>query len=340
VYFGSAQADPKAVSCTATECHVSTPPGADTVNVRVDVAGQMSLETPADDYTYLGDPTIKTVGPGSGGEGTVITIDGTDFFPAPYQTEVSFGSDAVPAACPTPIQCTVASPPGLGPVEGAVVTPQGRTASFPFTRLPGVTTLAPRNGPVTGYTVVRITGTGFDTRPGRTLVEFGVTPALAVGCSSSTECIAVSPPGSGEALVSATVGGWESLPGDENYFGYTSDEAQATPTGPVDVRFAEDSDALDADDEAFLQAVLDAMQGAPASMLSVEGHADSSGPDDYNDDLALRRAQAVTDWLVAGGLAADRITTVSHGEHMPVASNDTADGRAINRRVTMTITEG
>ena len=340
VYFGSAQADPKTVSCTATECHAAAPPGADAVNVRVEVAGQISLETPADDYSYLGDPTIKTVSPGSGGEGTVITIDGTDFFPAPYQTEVSFGSDAVPAACPTPTQCTVPSPPGLGPVDGVVVTPQGRTASFPFTRLPAVNTLTPRNGPTSGNTLVHITGSGFDTRPGRTLVEFGVTPALAIGCSSSTKCIAVSPPGSGLALVSVNVGGWESLPGDENYFGYGGDDAPATPADPVDVRFGEDSDALDADDEAFLQAVLVAMQGAPASTLSVEGHADSTGPDDYNDDLALRRAQAVTDWLVAGGLAADRITTVSHGEHMPVASNDTADGRAINRRVTLTITPG
>ena len=60
---------------------------------------------------------------------------------------------------------------------------------------------------------------------------------------------------------------------------------------------------------------------------------DNIGSEDYNMKLGQKRADAVKDYLVARGISADRLSTRSFGESMPIADNKTADGRAINRRV-------
>ncbi|MBP1685960.1 MAG: glycine zipper protein, partial [Deltaproteobacteria bacterium] len=67
--------------------------------------------------------------------------------------------------------------------------------------------------------------------------------------------------------------------------------------------------------------------------IIVEGHTDSVGSDHYNLGLSRRRADTVRRYLVDHGIAASRITADGMGESKPVASNDTADGRAQNRRV-------
>ncbi len=68
--------------------------------------------------------------------------------------------------------------------------------------------------------------------------------------------------------------------------------------------------------------------------VTIEGHTDSVGSDTYNQGLSQRRAQAVVDVLVNQyGIAASRLKPVGYGESRPVASNDTAEGRAENRRV-------
>jgi OOP family OmpA-OmpF porin len=63
------------------------------------------------------------------------------------------------------------------------------------------------------------------------------------------------------------------------------------------------------------------------------GHTDSTGDASYNMDLSKRRAQAVSDYLVSTGVAVDKLRQVGRGENDPIASNDTAEGRAQNRRV-------
>jgi outer membrane protein OmpA-like peptidoglycan-associated protein len=65
----------------------------------------------------------------------------------------------------------------------------------------------------------------------------------------------------------------------------------------------------------------------------IEGHTDSRGADDYNMRLSRRRAEAVRDFLVAQGVPGSRLQAVGLGEAMPIASNDTPEGRANNRRV-------
>ena len=67
--------------------------------------------------------------------------------------------------------------------------------------------------------------------------------------------------------------------------------------------------------------------------IVIEGHTDSNGNDDSNMRLSQQRADSVKNYLVSRGVKADRVTSVGKGESTPVASNDTAEGRANNRRV-------
>lgn len=72
--------------------------------------------------------------------------------------------------------------------------------------------------------------------------------------------------------------------------------------------------------------------------VDVEGHTDSTGPEDYNQQLSQRRAQAVVDYLVnEHGIDRSRLEPKGYGESQPVASNDTKEGRAENRRVMATL---
>ncbi len=67
--------------------------------------------------------------------------------------------------------------------------------------------------------------------------------------------------------------------------------------------------------------------------VEVAGHTDSMGSDAYNMDLSQRRANAVRDYLIGKGIAADRLTAKGYGESRPVAENETEKGRYMNRRV-------
>ena len=73
--------------------------------------------------------------------------------------------------------------------------------------------------------------------------------------------------------------------------------------------------------------------------VTVEGHTDSIGSEAYNQKLSVRRAAAVRDYLAGQGVDASRMTVVGKGESDPVASNDTEDGRAQNRRVELVVTD-
>lgn len=71
----------------------------------------------------------------------------------------------------------------------------------------------------------------------------------------------------------------------------------------------------------------------PAARAQVIGHTDSTGPEDYNQKLSERRAQAVADYLLGKGIDPTRITTVGFGESQPVAPNTSDENRQKNRRV-------
>ncbi len=83
-----------------------------------------------------------------------------------------------------------------------------------------------------------------------------------------------------------------------------------------------------------LNEVADALiKGNPDSNITVEGHTDSQGQRNYNMELGQKRADAVRDQLVSRGVAKDRIKAIGIGPDRPVAPNNTAEGRANNRRV-------
>ncbi len=75
----------------------------------------------------------------------------------------------------------------------------------------------------------------------------------------------------------------------------------------------------------------------PSLHVSIEGHTDSVGSDEYNQDLSERRAQSVRDYFVRGGIPAGAVDARGFGKAEPVASNETAEGRQQNRRVELVL---
>jgi len=75
----------------------------------------------------------------------------------------------------------------------------------------------------------------------------------------------------------------------------------------------------------------------PSLHLAVEGHTDSVGSDDYNQELSEKRANAVRDYLVEQGIPATTIEARGFGKTQPIATNDTAEGRQQNRRVELVL---
>ena len=71
----------------------------------------------------------------------------------------------------------------------------------------------------------------------------------------------------------------------------------------------------------------------PQTAVHIVGHTDSTGSDDYNQSLSVRRATSVRGYLTRQGISEPRTRTEGRGENLPVASNATADGRSRNRRV-------
>jgi outer membrane protein OmpA-like peptidoglycan-associated protein len=80
-----------------------------------------------------------------------------------------------------------------------------------------------------------------------------------------------------------------------------------------------------------------ALNRNPGSTVAVKGHADASGSDANNLVLSEARAESVRNALIERGVDASRITAAGYGETMPIASNDTPEGRAENRRVELEI---
>jgi outer membrane protein OmpA-like peptidoglycan-associated protein len=77
--------------------------------------------------------------------------------------------------------------------------------------------------------------------------------------------------------------------------------------------------------------------GHPGLRLQVEGHTDSVGSDSFNQQLSEKRAASVRDFLVQQGISMNSISARGFGKTVPVASNDTASGRQLNRRVEMVV---
>lgn len=104
------------------------------------------------------------------------------------------------------------------------------------------------------------------------------------------------------------------------------------------VTFAFDSSNLTTLAKTNLDKLVQVLVNNPDTNINIYGHTDSKGSDDYNQKLSERRANSVKAYLVSKGIASSRMFALGEGESMPVASNDTEEGRAKNRRVEFAIT--
>jgi len=108
---------------------------------------------------------------------------------------------------------------------------------------------------------------------------------------------------------------------------------------PSDISFAVNSAALEPRLRPVLDAFASGLGGQPNTLVRVVGHTDSSGSDAINDPLSLRRAESVRDYLQDRGVGANRVEVAGRGSREPVAGNDSAEGRAKNRRVEIFLRE-
>ena len=107
---------------------------------------------------------------------------------------------------------------------------------------------------------------------------------------------------------------------------------------PEAILFPVDSAQLNGQLTADLGVLARSLNKYPASVVTVTGHTDNTGSAAYNQDLSERRAAAVASVLRGNGVAGSRVRVVGAGENQPIATNQTAAGRAQNRRVDITIT--
>jgi outer membrane protein OmpA-like peptidoglycan-associated protein len=118
-------------------------------------------------------------------------------------------------------------------------------------------------------------------------------------------------------------------------------EQQKTALGTTlilrDLQFASSSAVLGAGAQGRLAPLAAFLAKQPDAKIRIAGHTDSQGSDAANMNLSTRRAQSVGAYLNSTGVGLDRISSVGMGESAPTATNDTSAGRAINRRVEVTI---
>ena len=120
------------------------------------------------------------------------------------------------------------------------------------------------------------------------------------------------------------------------------DACPGTPRGAtVDARgcwhvrglhFAHDSATIDPQGEQALDEVANVLRKNPSLHVQIGGHTDAVGSDEYNRALSDRRADAARKYLASTGIDETRLTSKGFGKSSPVADNDTAEGRAQNRR--------
>ena len=115
------------------------------------------------------------------------------------------------------------------------------------------------------------------------------------------------------------------------------EQESLTATMASDVLFSSGSAQLYPGGREKLRNFAGILTRYPRTTIQIVGHTDSRGSEESNMELSRKRAQAVADELIADGVSAARITTRGVGESMPIATNDTPEGRAQNRRVDITM---
>ena len=100
-----------------------------------------------------------------------------------------------------------------------------------------------------------------------------------------------------------------------------------------DILFDFNSSSLRPESQQTLADLASNFRNYPDEQVTIEGHTDSVGTPSYNQTLSEQRASAVSSYLSTEGVPSGRITSIGYGETRPKASNDTPEGRQLNRRV-------
>ena len=105
------------------------------------------------------------------------------------------------------------------------------------------------------------------------------------------------------------------------------------------ILFAVNKATLNPEAQELLLKVVSFLKKNKQYTVEIQGNTDNTGPMAWNMELSKMRADSVRDFLVANGVDADRLTTKAFGPNEPIAPNNTAEGRATNRRVDFAPTE-
>ena len=106
---------------------------------------------------------------------------------------------------------------------------------------------------------------------------------------------------------------------------------------PSGITFATNQSTIQPQFQGTLNEVASTLSQYPKTMIDVLGYTDSDGTESYNQALSERRAQSVASYLSTRGVASVRMATMGYGEMRPIASNETPEGKAQNRRVEIKI---
>ncbi len=117
----------------------------------------------------------------------------------------------------------------------------------------------------------------------------------------------------------------------------TQDTARGLIVNMADVLFDTGSSTLKPATREKLAKISGIVLAHPGLTLQIEGHTDSVGSDQMNQQLSERRADSVRDFLIAQGVAGSSVSAKGFGKTQPVATNDTAEGRQKNRRVELVV---
>ena len=123
----------------------------------------------------------------------------------------------------------------------------------------------------------------------------------------------------------------------EGKFASIHRDARGTIVSLADILFDFDKATLRRDVEFNLVKIATILNQFGEMKILIEGHTDAIGSEEYNLILSKKRAQAVLDFMVSQGVAADRLSSEGYGESRPVADNETEEGRQKNRRVDLVI---
>lgn len=174
-----------------------------------------------------------------------------------------------------------------------------------------------------------------------------------VGCAPAV----TNKPGAGAGAKSGDTGlsGGESRPGEGQRGGTSESDTGASSlkqlqegkssassaSSPLkDVFYEFDRYDLSADARATLRANADWLKSNPSAKVEIEGHCDERGTNEYNLALGAKRAQAAREFLSTLGIPAERLSTISYGEEIPVCQEHSEDCWRKNRRARFVILQG